>query len=162
MCCISFSMNFPPSLLNYKIFIIKIRIYFLLYIWSKLLPSSLDVLLKLSKTTYWQKLFTSHCITLLGWRQRFRPNIWKRYISGLLLWRFKILRMIEENSYLNKNTAPKNKKLIKLGLEKVQSTHFNMVIINIQKGTWFNKYLFHRATTRLPSLCNLTEISEYV
>ena len=34
-----------------------------------------------------------------GWRQNFRP---KANIFGILLWRFKILRLIEENAYIKK------------------------------------------------------------
>ena len=37
---------------------------FALYIWSKMLSSSLDTLLKVSKTTYPQKLFAYDCVTL--------------------------------------------------------------------------------------------------
>ena len=43
---------------------IIILTYSLLYIWSKMLSSSRDVLLKLSVTTSHQKLFQSDCITL--------------------------------------------------------------------------------------------------
>ena len=37
---------------------------FALYIWSKMLSSSLDTLLKVSKTTSPQKLFAYECVTL--------------------------------------------------------------------------------------------------
>ena len=46
-----------------KIIIIIIRKYLLLYIWSKMLSSSRDALLKLTKTTSSQKLFQPDCIT---------------------------------------------------------------------------------------------------
>ena len=42
------------------------------YIWSKMLSSSLDPLLKVSKTTFPQKLFAYDCVTL--------------YISEIILW----------------------------------------------------------------------------
>ena len=34
-----------------------------------------------------------------GWRQHFRPKVCKANIFGLLLWRFKIVRVIYENAY---------------------------------------------------------------
>ena len=37
-----------------------------------------------------------------GWRQHFRPNIWKANIFWLLLWRFNILRVNENNAFLKK------------------------------------------------------------
>ena len=43
---------------------IKVRTYFFIYIWSQMLSSSLDALLKVSKTTTPQKLFASDCVTL--------------------------------------------------------------------------------------------------
>ena len=46
------------------IFMIIIRTYLLLYIWSKMLSASRDSLLKPPKTTSPQKLFPSFCITL--------------------------------------------------------------------------------------------------
>ena len=43
---------------------LKITTYLLVYIWSKLLSSSLDALLKLFKTSSPQKLFDYDCVTL--------------------------------------------------------------------------------------------------
>ena len=37
-----------------------------------------------------------------GWRQQFKPNISKTSIFLLLLWIIRILRVIKENSYLEK------------------------------------------------------------
>ena len=44
ICCISFGMHLAPSLLKYKIFIIKIETYLLLHICSKMFSSSGDAL----------------------------------------------------------------------------------------------------------------------
>ena len=63
-CYCSVSMHFRIMLKRIKIIIIIIRTYFPLYIWSKMLSSSQDVLLKLSETTSPHKLFPSKCITL--------------------------------------------------------------------------------------------------
>ena len=49
---------------SFKTILIKIQIFFFIHIWSKMLSSSLDVLLKLSKTTSPQKLFDYDCKTL--------------------------------------------------------------------------------------------------
>ena len=42
----------------------KPDIFAFIYIWSKMLSSSLDTLLKVSKTTSPQKLFAYDCVTL--------------------------------------------------------------------------------------------------
>ena len=68
-------MHFRIMLWKLKIIIIKIRTYLLLYVWYKILSSSLYTLLKLSKTTPPNKLFDYDCVTLyieinflyLGW-----------------------------------------------------------------------------------------------
>ena len=56
---------FEKMLRKIKIIIIKIRTYLLLYIWSRMLFSSRDALLKLTKTTSTQIPFPSDCITLI-------------------------------------------------------------------------------------------------
>ena len=57
-------MHFRIMLRQSKIIIIQIRTYLLFYIWSKMFSSSLDALLKLSKTTPSQKLFDYDDVTL--------------------------------------------------------------------------------------------------
>ena len=72
MCCFSFNLHFPQSLLKSKIFIIKIHKYLLSYFWSKMLSSSLYAKLKL----YPQKLFPSYYITLYGCIKYISLNGW--------------------------------------------------------------------------------------
>ena len=64
MSFISLNMHFLQSLSNFIILIIEVRTYLLIYIWCQMLPSSIDTLLQVSKTTSLQKPFAYDCVTL--------------------------------------------------------------------------------------------------
>ena len=66
-CCISLNMHFLQSLLEFEIFLIKVRKYLLLInlvLNAFFVPICHVKLLTLSKTTSFQKLFDYGCMTL--------------------------------------------------------------------------------------------------
>ena len=84
-------MHFRIMLWKSKIIRIKIRTYLLIYIWSKMLSSSLDTLSKLSKTTYPQKLFANDCVTLYMQKKNMvtiKTKIYLLFISSVLMLSF--------------------------------------------------------------------------
>ena len=61
--CINLDIHYLKSILNFNVFIIQIRKYLLLYVWSKMLYLCLHAMLTLFKTKSATKLFPSDCIT---------------------------------------------------------------------------------------------------